>query len=82
MKVMPPAVRLGPYKGYRGVAERDAESGWFHGTVKLPRDVVAFEGRDLAQLAATFIASVNDYLQMCHESGVAPEQPVSTKDAP
>ncbi len=69
----------GPYKGFCGRAEFDAEAGFFHGEVVGTRDVITFQGTSHGDLRTAFIESVDDYLAMCEEDGVPPERPFSGK---
>lgn len=69
----------GPYKDYSGRAEYDSEFALFHGEVMGTRDVVTFQGRNLAELRKAFCASVDDYLKLCEIRGERPEKPFSGK---
>jgi predicted HicB family RNase H-like nuclease len=54
---------LGPYKGYAGIANYDAETGIFHGEVTgTNEDVVTFQARRVEELGDAFADSVDDYL--------------------
>lgn len=63
------------YKGYTGVFELDPSIDGFHGRVVGLRDVVTFQGRSLDELREAMAESVEDYLELCAESGKAPERP-------
>ena len=65
------------YKGYTGTLEVDEDAGLLHGRVEGLRDVVTFEGRTVAEAAAAFRDSVDDYLEYCAELGREPEKPYS-----
>jgi predicted HicB family RNase H-like nuclease len=65
------------YKGYTGQVEFDDEAGVFHGEVLDLRDVVTFQGRNVAELEQAFRESVNDYLEFCRERGEDPDKPFS-----
>ena len=43
--------------------------------IGMERDLLSFEGADIAQLAANFQAVIEDYLADCAEDGIAPEVP-------
>lgn len=68
---------FGPYQGYVGRAEYDADAGVFHGTVLGTRDVITFAGRDLSDLAVAFQESVDDYLDLCRQRGECPDKSLS-----
>jgi predicted HicB family RNase H-like nuclease len=67
------------YKGYVGKAEFDDEADIFHGEVLLTVGVVTFQGRTVHALKKAFHDSVDEYLNFCHEQGIAPEKPFSGK---
>jgi predicted HicB family RNase H-like nuclease len=73
------SLSIGPYKGYHGLAEYDAEEGNFHGRVTDTKDVVSFVGRSVEEVETEFKASVDDYLEFCESLGQAPEKPYSGK---
>ncbi len=70
---------VGPYKGYHGSAEYDADVGLFHGEVSDTRDVITFQGRDPAELRTAFQESIDDYLDFCESRGEDPDKPYSGK---
>lgn len=63
------------YKGYTGVIEFDPSIDAFHGRVVGLQDVVTFEGRSLDELRREMAESVEDYLELCAETGKDPERP-------
>lgn len=63
------------YKGYGAKVEFDDEAGVFHGEVLNLRDVVTFEGKNVAQLRKAFRDSVDDYLAFCASRKEEPEKP-------
>jgi len=69
--------KTGPYKGYFGHAEWDADAKTFCGSVIGTRDAITFEADTIDGLNKEFIASVDDYLELCKESGRPPERPFS-----
>ena len=72
-------LRCGPYKGYSGQAEYDADAELFHGELEGTRDVITFQGHTPAETAAAFRDSVDDYLDFCRTRGEAPDKPMSGK---
>ena len=63
------------HKGYQANVER-MRDGSLQGLVfGMERDLLAFDGADIAELAANFQAVVEDYLADCAEDGTAPELP-------
>ncbi|MEX2188447.1 MAG: type II toxin-antitoxin system HicB family antitoxin [Pirellulales bacterium] len=68
---------VGPYEGYVGRAEYDADARLFHGTVLGTRDVITFAGKELADLATAFQESVDDYLDFCRQRNERPDKPFS-----
>jgi predicted HicB family RNase H-like nuclease len=65
------------HKGYVGGAERDA-SGYLQGFVEdLNDSTVIYDGNDLAELAAGFVAAVDEYLADCEAEGITAEAPKS-----
>lgn len=68
---------FGPYQGYVGRGEYDADAGNFHGAVLGTRDVITFGGKDLPELAAAFQQSVDDYLDFCRQRNESPDKPFS-----
>lgn len=71
------SLTIGPYKGYHGKAEFDAETSAFHGVVTDTRDVITFVGDSPKDLEIAFRESIEDYLAFCKECGTAPEKPFS-----
>ncbi len=65
------------YKAYTGSVEYSAEDRVLHGKILGIRDMVTFEGTDVAALESNFQAAVNEYLQLCEEAGKVPSRPYS-----
>ena len=65
------------YKGYNGSVEYSAEDRVLHGKVLGIRDMVTFEGTDVASLESGFQAAVDEYLVFCQEAGKPPAQAFS-----
>lgn len=63
------------YKGYRGRASFDDESGLFHGEVSGIQDVVTFQARTCDELESAFRDSIEEYLKFCAERGKEPDTP-------
>jgi predicted HicB family RNase H-like nuclease len=63
------------YKGYIGSVRFSAEDDVFHGKLQGIRDLVTYEGTDVAGLKQSFCEAVEDYLETCKKRGKAPEQP-------
>ncbi len=63
------------YKNYTGMVEYDSDGKIFTGEVLGLRDVKPFEGRSPEELEESFCQSVDLYLEMCANDGVAPSVP-------
>jgi predicted HicB family RNase H-like nuclease len=63
------------YKGYSGQCEVDFEAGIIFGRVSGIRDVVTFQGDNVAEAKQAFYDSVDDYLEFCQERGKEPDRP-------
>ena len=55
----------------------DPELGLFHGRVVNIEDVVSFCGASADELQRELATSVNTYLKVCRERGIAPSKPFS-----
>ena len=62
------------YKGYHAKVEYSPEDEAFVGKVFGITDTLVFDGRSIEELQAMFHASIDDYLQLCHEIGKQPDQ--------
>ena len=69
----------GPYKGYCGQAEYDADERLFHGRVIGTKDVITFEADGVRGVQPAFVDSIEDYLAFCAERHESPEKPFSGK---
>ena len=67
------------YKGYIGKIEYDPEAKILHGDVINTRDVITFQGTNVAEIEKAFIDSVDDYINWCREENIEPEKPYSGK---
>lgn len=65
------------HKGYSGTVKFDAEEEVFHGEVNGLRDVVTFQGRSVREIKRAFRESIDDYLELCQETGRSPDKPFS-----
>ncbi|MGA9601357.1 MAG: type II toxin-antitoxin system HicB family antitoxin [Methylocystis sp.] len=65
------------HEGY--IAEVGYEDGdaLMHGAVVNARAVLHFAGRDIKELKAAFVDTMEDYRAWCKERGVEPERPYS-----
>lgn len=67
------------YKGYTARVDFDAEAEIFHGQVSGLRDVVTFQATTAGELKPAFRDSVDEYLDLCRQSGQQPDKPYSGK---
>jgi predicted HicB family RNase H-like nuclease len=63
------------YKGYSGSARYSADDEVFHGKIEGIRDLVTYEGTDVATLKRSFEEAVDDYVSSCKRRGKTPERP-------
>jgi len=63
------------YKGYTGSVEYSDEDGIFFGKVQFIRALISYEGSNAEELRKDFRDGVDDYLAMCEEKNIPPEQP-------
>lgn len=63
------------YKGYTGSVEYSDEDGIFFGKVQFIRALISYEGSNAEELRKDFRDGVDDYLAMCKEKNITPEQP-------
>ena len=62
------------YKGYRGGVEYSAADRCFFGKVYGIRALITYEGTDVDSIEQEFRASVDEYLELCEQEGIAPEK--------
>ena len=62
------------YKGYVGSVEFSEEDALFHGKVLGIRALISYEGTNAAELVTDFHGAVDDYLELCAQSGTEPEK--------
>ena len=65
------------HKGYSGTVKFDADEEIFHGEVSGLRDVVTFQGRSVREIKRAFRDSIDDYLELCEQTGRSPDKPFS-----
>ena len=66
------------YKDYIGSIEYDEDSNLLYGTVLgLNRVLISYEGTNINELKADFIAGIDDYLNSCKENGEKPQKSYS-----
>ncbi|MCY3741616.1 MAG: type II toxin-antitoxin system HicB family antitoxin [Candidatus Poribacteria bacterium] len=65
------------YKGYIAEIRYSAEDSCLVGEIAGIRDIVGFHGDSVAELRTAFEEAVEDYLEMCEESGRPPQKPYS-----
>ncbi|MGL5805887.1 MAG: type II toxin-antitoxin system HicB family antitoxin [Xenococcaceae cyanobacterium] len=57
-----------------GSVNYNDEDRVFYGKVEYIRSLISYEGHDVESLRASFQESVDDYLQLCKEKKIEPEQ--------
>lgn len=62
------------YKGYRASASYSEEDGCFIGKVLGIGDTLIFDGDTVSELKQMFHESIDDYLEMCKETGKQPDR--------
>ena len=62
------------YKGYVGSVEFSEEDALLYGKVLGIRALISYEGTNAAELVADFHGAVDDYLELCAQSGTEPEK--------
>ena len=62
------------YKGYRASASYSEEDGCFIGKVLGIGDTLIFDGDTVSELKQMFHESIDDYLEMCRETGKQPDR--------
>ncbi len=63
------------YKGYFGSVHYNDEDKVFYGKLEFVRALVSYEGTDVASLRTAFEEAVDDYLDLCEQTGKTPEKP-------
>jgi len=62
------------YKGYYGTVEYSNSDKILYGRVAGLNSLISYEGDSLQSLRDDFEGAVDDYLEMCSENGVIPEE--------
>lgn len=57
------------YKGIYGSVNFSEADAIFHGKLEMIRDLVIYEGKNVAELKKAFIEAVEDYLSLCKKMG-------------
>ena len=65
------------YKGYEAIAKYSDEDQTFIGEVINTRDILVFDGNDVAEIEASFHAVVDEYLADCQGQNKVPNKPFS-----
>ena len=65
------------YKGYAARIEYSDEDGCLVGHIAGIKDIVGFHGGSVSEMRAAFEEAVDDYLDMCAETGKRPDKPYS-----
>ncbi len=60
------------YKGYRGTISYCGEDRILYGKVLGTKDSISYEGESVSELESDFHAAVDDYLEVCKETGKSP----------
>jgi predicted HicB family RNase H-like nuclease len=63
------------YKGYVGSVHYSDEDEVFHGKLEGIRDLVSYEGTDVASLKKAFAEAVDDYIATCKKNRKTPDEP-------
>lgn len=62
------------YKGYYGSVHFDDKDFFFYGKLEFIRALVTYEATEAKNLRLEFERSVDEYLQVCEEEKIEPEQ--------
>jgi predicted HicB family RNase H-like nuclease len=66
------------YKNYYGSIEYSAEDNCLYGkALGMPKDLISYEGNTVAELYEDFKGAVDDYLELCKNSGRKPHKSYS-----
>lgn len=64
------------YKDFIGSVHFSAEEKVFFGKIEGINDLILFEGQSVSELIKAFHEAVNDYIELCKETGKEPERPL------
>lgn len=62
------------YKGYVGSVEFSIEDELFFGSVQGIKSLISYEGKNAKELIKDFHESIDEYLEICDNEGIVPEQ--------
>ncbi|MGR3177248.1 MAG: type II toxin-antitoxin system HicB family antitoxin [Candidatus Anammoxibacter sp.] len=62
------------YKGYYGSVHYSDDDQVFFGKIKYIKSLVNYEGTDVTNLRQAFTEAVDDYLELCQNEGIKPDQ--------
>ena len=62
------------YKDFFGSVHFDSDDQVFHGKIEGIEDLVTFEGTSVSELVESFEEAVEDYLNLCSQTGKNPEK--------
>lgn len=62
------------YKGYFGSVHYNDDDSIFYGKVEYLRSLISYEGHDVESLRTSFQEAINDYLELCQQKAIQPEQ--------
>ena len=65
------------WKNYVATIDYDPDMKMFHGRVVNANSVVTFYGKSAEELELEFKRSMEEYLAICKERGIAPDKPFS-----
>jgi predicted HicB family RNase H-like nuclease len=63
------------YKGYIGSVHYSDDDQVFFGKLEYIKSLVNYEGTDVKSLKQSFEEAVDDYLELCKQEEIEPEQP-------
>ena len=63
------------YKGYQGSVHFNSEDRVFFGKVMFIPALISYEGTDVNSLTTSFEEAVDDYLELCEQTGKTPATP-------
>jgi predicted HicB family RNase H-like nuclease len=63
------------YKGYFGSVHYDPEEPIFYGKLEFIKALISYEAKDAVGIKRAFEEAVDDYLEMCKQENIKPEQP-------
>lgn len=62
------------YKGYYGSVHYSDDNQVFFGKIEYIRSLVNYEGTTVKNLRQAFKEAVDDYLELCQDEGIKPDQ--------